>query len=44
MEILVFILEISIKKRHFREVSMQLPKETSRKNSLLPNCIEASDG
>lgn len=23
---------------------MQLPKETSRKNHLLPNCIEASDG
>lgn len=23
---------------------MQLSKETSRKNSLLPNCIEASDG
>ena len=23
---------------------MQLPKETNRKNSLLPNCIEALDG
>lgn len=44
MGISIFVLEIAIKKKHLREASMQLPRKTSGKNSLLPNCIEASNG
>lgn len=44
MGILVLILEISIKKQHLREVKRNSLRKPAEKTSLLPNCIEASDG